>query len=503
MNWRLATSRLLITGALLAGGCAPSSKSPPHSPGLSPLVTNVAQSRPASALVLGEQSCASSGCHGAAFEGTARDWHSAYTIWNQEDPHRRSFAVLYSERSVEMYHNLHPETKQFTEPPSDAEYAAFVSQRCLGCHATGLRGRNVVALGDARDVPEYYLSGVTCESCHGPANGWLHTHYLAGFSRTSPGFADTKNPHTLAAQCVGCHIGPMVADNGRAYDMNHDLIAAGHPRLAFELSTYLANYPRHWPEDGRITNVAAWAAGQEQSARQLTRQVLNRLAQAKRSPNESAWPDFSNFDCFDCHHTLRTPEDPRPRPARANSRRGVPRPALLPLASRRLLAQDNRPLEDELSRVQSALTSSWTTPVEDLTLASEDLSLLLAREGEPLVAHRPAIDQRQRHIAVLHGMLASRSTQGPPSFTWDEAVQFHLAVAALVRDLGPAGDELQAANQSLAAALGPQNFASEHPRPYDSPSRFDPQQLLAPLDEIARQLANLSSANETTTARSP
>jgi hypothetical protein len=69
--------------------------------------------------------------------------------------------------------------------------------------------------------------------------------------------------------------------------------------------------------------------------------------------------------------------------------------------------------------------------------------------------------------------------------------------------LRPGGNELQAANQSLAAALGPQNFATEPPQPYDSPARFHPQQLLVPLDEIERQLAALSTANETRTTRQP
>jgi hypothetical protein len=491
MNWRIAIPGILLASEMLAGGCARSSKTQ-QVPSSASKITNVAQSSATPPRALGEQSCASSGCHGAAFDGTARDWHSAFAVWNQEDPHRHAFAVLYTQRSVEMYRNLHPESKPSAELPSDAEYAAFVSQRCLGCHATGLRGRDVVALGDARDVPEYYLAGVTCESCHGPASGWLHTHYLAGFSRSSPGFSDTKNPQTLADRCVGCHIGPMVAENGRAYDMNHDLIAAGHPRLSFEVSTYLANYPKHWPADDRLAHIAVWAAGQEQAARQLTRQVVHRLTQAKRSPNDAPWPDFSNFDCFDCHHTLRAVDAPRPREAWAGGRTGVPRPALLALQGLRRLAGDEPQLESELAIVQQVLATSWKTPVENIVLPTEyDLSLLIADEGEPLVTRLPPPEARRRHVAMLQGALAPQQSPDASSWTWDEAAQFHLAVSALVRDLGPDGEELRMANQSLAVVLAQQSFSVEQPRQYDSPTTFDSSRLQPPLRQIERALSRL------------
>ena len=54
--------------------------------------------------------------------------------------------------------------------------------------------------------------------------------------------------------------------------MNHDLLATGHPRLNFELTTYFANLPRHWDDKAdqqRQPNREAvmWEVGQMVSAR--------------------------------------------------------------------------------------------------------------------------------------------------------------------------------------------------------------------------------------------
>ena len=78
--------------------------------------------------------------------------------------------------------------------------------------------------------------GVNCESCHGPAQLWLAEHTQYGWNNRPPlekerlGMRPTRELPERAAVCVGCHVGPP----GR--DMNHDLIAAGHPRLNFEFA---------------------------------------------------------------------------------------------------------------------------------------------------------------------------------------------------------------------------------------------------------------------------
>jgi hypothetical protein len=78
---------------------------------------------------------------------------------------------------------------------------------CVKCHATVFRG-------DAN-------AGVSCESCHGPASGYLDLHQVKGsyLKSVAAGLKDLREkPAVIARLCVECH----VASDRR-------LAAAGHP----------------------------------------------------------------------------------------------------------------------------------------------------------------------------------------------------------------------------------------------------------------------------------
>lgn len=526
MSERLAIATLFCLLAL-AAGCSRADSSRPAESASSVLTR---QSLPHS-LVMGEQSCASAGCHGQAGDeetkgGPTRDWRTAYSVWFNEDPHRRAFAVLYTERAVEMYRNLNPEAKLSAEPPADIPYEAFLGERCLGCHATGLRGRGVVPLPEGRDRPAFYLAGVTCESCHGPASGWLNTHYLTGFSRdtprNAPGFHDTKPLDSRSAACVGCHVGPMIAENGKTYDMNHDLVAAGHPRLAFEFASYLANLPKHWNEalDHERQHIAgqparfhsdAWAVGQEQTARQLVRQIEHRLTAANRDSNTTPWPDFSNYDCFDCHHAIGPPGNGRTTSAQLAGRHNFPRPALAPLAMLRIMSGKSPPDENpQVARaaavVEALLNDSWRMPVAEVSAqvnqpASGQLAILSAR-GPPPPAGIASQARQQQQAAWLLARMQSwkRPALGDPQRhrwdpTWDEALQLYLGVLALAQDIeqqspGP----LHNALAPLGESLDQHSFhrLGRPPTQYDSPADFDPASMRPTFDDIEAALINIT-----------
>jgi hypothetical protein len=88
------------------------------------------------------------------------------------------------------------------------------------------------------------------------------------------------------------------------------MIAAGHPDLYFELAAFTVAMPRHWNEhaaddrtkDDPFADVRMLAAGQ---AVQL-REQLQRVA---RNAQGNAWPEFSDLDCFACHHSLTNAEN--------------------------------------------------------------------------------------------------------------------------------------------------------------------------------------------------
>lgn len=450
--------------------------------------------------VMGAASCASSGCHGKAFDGQTRNWKTAYSIWTTEDPHRRAFEILYTERSVQIYRSFHPDARSEESALDHLEYSRFLEQRCVGCHATGAPGQAVVAQAGQPGEHDRFQSGVACESCHGAASGWIDEHYLAAWptadTPAQTGFRDTADLFTRAAVCVGCHAGPMVADDGTQYDMNHDLIAAGHPRLTFELDAYLANYPKHWDEakdqrrSGEAFHVNAWTLGQEQLARQVAVQIATR-SQAAAAP----WPEFAGFECYDCHHAIRPPDFSRQRMAGPEGR-GLPRPALLPLAQLLAISQ-SRGDPAATAQLHAALDRGTSILAQSLVKNREELSPLVAalssKDGAPLLPPCRREDL-PRHAAGLRHLLADCLPGDGRRPTWDQAVQLYLAVQALTRDLDQEQRQpLATASAALAAALGPQNFSGQPPTQYDSPTTFDPAALAPVLQQLDRALANFAN----------
>ncbi len=227
--------------------------------------------------VIGVAGCAAAACHG----GTRPGERSEYMTWIQRDRHAQAYSVLFNERSQRIARNL-----SITQPETD--------KRCLACHST------------APELPhgEQFSKedGVSCETCHGPAGRWLVPHTRPDWKQKTAaekygpfGMTNTKDLAVRAAVCVRCHIGAP------GQEVTHELIAAGHPALLFELDAYTANMPPHWPENSKsqpANGARAWAIGQAVALRQSL-ELLQSQATSDR------WPEFSQFECYACHHQLR------------------------------------------------------------------------------------------------------------------------------------------------------------------------------------------------------
>lgn len=174
--------------------------------------------------LLGAQSCAAASCHGGPRPGIAQTQvsrGSEYQLWLERDPHARSWRTISSQQSVEMMQKL-----KIMDGHQIIDQAGF--DNCLACHNTTKRF----------DEPRSHVQrqeGVGCAACHGPEQLWARTHYQWGFdalAATDVGFVPNGDLLARARMCASCHVG----DQDR--DMNHDLIAAGHPPLRYELATY-------------------------------------------------------------------------------------------------------------------------------------------------------------------------------------------------------------------------------------------------------------------------
>lgn len=263
---------------------------------------------------LGSSSCGSSTCHGNTV-GRGPAWSYSYTLSRSLDPHATSGALLYDEDSKRIVSTLSPQLAGLAGEEKSTAYDILLRERCISCHLTATPAdvASRVPL-DRQQVGE----GVSCESCHGPAGDWRDAHLLASWQgparfETETGMLDTESVVSRAEGCVRCHVGSRTAD-GMVRDMNHDLIAAGHPALRFDLLTYNDNLPHHWDnasEVERAFNASAVtlrsvgrSIGLAAAARLSSERAAASLAAAPSGLSAVPWPELSDFDCFACHQSL-------------------------------------------------------------------------------------------------------------------------------------------------------------------------------------------------------
>jgi hypothetical protein len=371
---------------------------------------------PAELAYVGVGSCASAACHGGDARRSVR--RSEYTVWVSTDRHSRAETVLLEPMSRAIARNL-------GGPLADSPET---NRLCLNCHATP----GPASLLD----PCAPREGVSCESCHGPAAGWLAEHTtdswkgLSSDQKARWGMRPTKDLLTRGTLCVECHVGSP----GR--DVNHDLIAAGHPSLRFELSSFLAQLPKHWNEsDDRARNpdlqARLWAIGQVASAQAALRLLKERAAaDAKPSVAHSPWPEFGEYECFACHHDL-APQGGRTEPQYAAHRQGRPAWATWYLPLPVMLAGPPAEAADRPLASLNGLMSQPLPPPAEVAraagAAASELDNLLRR-----VAREP-ID-----AAWIRARLDALQVEGrlhPPT-SWDRGAQLFLALAALYHAQG-------------------------------------------------------------------
>jgi hypothetical protein len=262
-----------------------------------------------------------------------------------------------------------------------------------------------------------------------------------------------RNLTVQAELCAGCHVG------GPGRDVDHDLIAAGHPRLDFELHAYLDALPKHWStaaEKAKRPEYEAlvWMIGQVVSARASLEQLAAR-ARAAESPRRP-WPEFAEYACASCHHDLSEP--PRPAGPRAGAE-GLGSPPWgtwyltnIPPLSRRF--PGTKPDDFEASCQALRRTMAEPSPVR------EEAGRLAAGLAEQLAGWlgRDLRDARLDRRAV--GQLLDSCLEGgeaPDATGRDQAEQRALAAFALVgalKDLGrPEDPESDAALGAMLRAI--------------------------------------------------
>ncbi|PZQ20742.1 MAG: hypothetical protein DI569_14455 [Sphingopyxis macrogoltabida] len=349
----------------------------------------------------GVASCAGSTCHGRMEGDGVVVRQDELMKWQEPSTpggaHSRAWAVLNNSRSQFIAKNLG------IGDPSKA-------QMCIGCHATAGTARGAVPLDD----------GVGCESCHGPAGGWLASHYAGVGTNANPdaemrekhlanvrsGLKKLEDPVVRAGVCVDCHFGS--AADGQF--VTHRIMAAGHPRISFELDLF-SSLQAHHQEDadygwrkfgsgrGRTDHVQMWAVGQ---ATALERSLS--LFQSRRG-TEGMFPEFYFLDCHSCHRRIFDQAKPL--------RTGVDNPG-------RSIPEGMPPYNDEnLIMLAAAARLAAPALADQLAARTDAFHKAMAADRATAVAAAARLGET---VAALKAAFAARGFSGTDAFALVDAI---------------------------------------------------------------------------------
>ncbi|MGE3808963.1 MAG: multiheme c-type cytochrome [Gemmataceae bacterium] len=405
MRYGIAAFLWFGVTVLLAAGCGKQVPPPPAGPPAAP------PSATRSEAFTGTASCSGRACHGSIEPHAGQlILQNEHTTWITLDRHNTAYAVLKNERSQRIARNLR------------LEKPAHEATECLVCHTTPL-----AATSDTPLALDERQTGVGCESCHGSAVDYLALHTTTAWTKLSK---EEKQKHgmtplddvTLRAQtCTGCHIGSGPVPGVPARDVNHDLIAAGHPRLGFEFAAFTLNTPPHWnTAQKKMDEEKFWAVGQLVSARAALELLAYRAS--GEITDQKPWPEFAEYDCYACHHLLLTDS------ARQERGYGGFLPGSLPWSEwYNYMPHTLAGLPGDLGNKKVAENLDQLQRLMRVPDANRAGIAATAKTGAALLG-----DWSQR----WEGKLPPRAELRPlllkqPRTTWDQATQFYLGLSAL------------------------------------------------------------------------
>jgi len=331
---------------------------------------------------IGPGSCAATSCHGSVKPvAGSRILQNEYSTWIIKDKHSHSYQALTGDIGDRIARILKLNSKAEEAP------------KCLACHA-------LYTAPEQRGRPFELSEGVSCENCHGPASAWLGPHTTRDWPHEKSvalGMRDTRDVIHRTEKCLECHLGT------KEKFVDHEMIAAGHPDLFFELDSFSAVMPRHWKfprasASGKLVEDAAWAGVRDWSAGQAVqlRAEMDRLtwrAKGERYDKKDVWPEYSELSCFACHHALAPAKDSwRQEHGFAGRRPGDPawnssRYAVFRLLARQIDSANAQELDRRLLEVSDEM--SRLNPDRKVVAASASAAVALVQRFAERLAAMP------------------------------------------------------------------------------------------------------------------
>lgn len=360
-------------------------------------------------------------------------------LWEAEDKHADAWNVLLSERAQRMgkllgWEEVDLPIEDLKTGMKETRRVSSVATRaeCVNCH--GLHVDNPDYVKDSTFKKE---EGVNCCVCHGTYKEWVSAHFNPVFQGNKQwrdikdraakerdyGMKDLWNPVKRSQLCLSCHVGNT--EEGKF--VTHAMYAAGHPPLpSVEIATFSEEMPRHWQypieKSEAVQKLQDFDAVQAKFERtqlvllggvaalgeslNLVATQAERAATAKEEDDRSL--DFALFDCYACHHELKTPAWRQGRGYKGKP--GRPQlqvwPTSLVHASLRSLGRDEKQLDTALAPLFKVFDSR---PFGDPVRAAEEARKAkkwadeLAGELRKRPLDQATVDQILQILASLQG----------------------------------------------------------------------------------------------------
>lgn len=453
--------------------------------------------------------CMVASCHGSR-DPEMPIWQRAGAKWFDDDPHAQAYTALLSDRSKQIVERL---TGKPLEVDSSA-YRDFLEQKCVSCHASELAPESQRVLG------------ADCQVCHGPATAWGEDHYSK--QRRELGeerFIGTDRVHmgSLSQRvrvCSSCHVGQLNRDDAQDREVDHRLMAAGHPVTYFDFENYFARYPAHWDvarETARLGPSAPyqrWRTGKLVAAQ--TRLALVRDRAQRASPSLSAaaspapplplqppknlpenslpeavwlhndwpqndWPEFTEYSCTSCHHEL---SNNAWRQAYRNHTRFVWDEWTMELVD---LAME--------SSVETQTDSRWATQIASLRADMQQQSPPIERVAITADSLWNQLEQRSHALqgpvsedflrAQLHRLIELE----PSVSSWEKGAQWASAARVLTESMQWQPNARPLGLETVDAYFGPPQVWIPGQLPaYQTSEWFHPRSLSSYRDSLKEQL---------------
>ena len=376
--------------------------------------------------------CMTTACHGSNV-ADSKTWQRAGKIWFDQDPHAQAYTSLLTEASAKIVSRLADEELK----PSSQAYRDVLNAKCVSCHSN-------------ENVPEAQrVLGVDCQVCHGSSDAWGSQHYSSEWKAL--GSERFDNSQMLNAEssvsrakiCSSCHIGELDRTSGLRVrldrEVDHRMMAAGHPPLYFDFEDYSRRYPVHWDTSDESTGLGStkglerWRTGKITSAITRLNQLSIRAERSTRQTDKTGdWPELTEYSCTNCHHSLYQPYGRRAYGTNAIADWDDWCISQLDCAIREPFVNE---LNAHVGRMKNQMEQISPDPRAVLQTA-KSMRQLLERE----LSH--ASSSNENNVEFMLKKLKSRVENVSEIRNWESATQWYIATRVLSEGLGIEGSKL-------------------------------------------------------------